>query len=185
MQSVARRWSDLPAVVRWTLGLSALALGYGAIYAIVASTFGLDSDDDDLLIRMLLLALAVPVAIAGVFQQRRRLGGKGQLSLYREAYRTGTVPDGANTEKWRPVVRKQARFFREGRRVVLTLGCLFVAAILAVGIVVLAGDADRRSALPMIAILLAVTAVAAWGVDRLWLWRRRQFARLERALDGA
>jgi NADH:ubiquinone oxidoreductase subunit 3 (subunit A) len=185
MRAITDRWTRLPAVVRWPVGLLAVALVYGVAYALVAAALGLDSHDDDMTIR-LLLTLTAPLFFAlGVLQQRRRLGGRGQLRLYRRAYRSGAVPAGANADKWRPQVRRQARFFREGRRVVLIVWALFGAlAVLGVIVAVAAQhDSIGTGSVTFVVIFVAVWALVVWGLDRLWRWRQRQFERLERALD--
>src|SRR5689334_7311716 len=111
MSSLSQRWTDSPGWLRWPLGILATIALYGLAYALVAEVFDLDPAHHDMAIRWLLVLLSIPCFALGVLLQRRRLGGKGQLRLYRRAYRTGTVPQGAKVDKWRPVVRKQLRFF--------------------------------------------------------------------------
>lgn len=184
MDSLAAGWDSLPATVRWPVGLLATAALYGVAYVVAAAALGLDPGDDDLAIRLALLVVAIPLFVAGAALQRHRLGGKGQLGLYRQAYRTGTIPAGANIDKWRPVVRKQARFFREGGHVqrwaaIVLVGMMLLLAV--GGLVASAGDIDATLVV-VVAGSIVFAVLLFWGADRLWRWRRRQFARLDRAL---
>jgi hypothetical protein len=181
MTSLARRrWAALPSVVRVTLGMTATAVGYGLGYVVVAGTFGLDPRDDSLAIWYVMLALLLPFAVVGVFRQRRRLGGKGQLGLYRQAYRTGTLPDEADVEKWRPIVRRHASRLQESRWIVIAMQSALAAVLVTAPVVVAVQSLDHLVAdLAVIAVAVAVVALVAWGWDRLWRRRMRQVERLE------
>ncbi|MEV7398597.1 hypothetical protein [Aeromicrobium sp. NPDC092404] len=182
MSSLTDGWHRLPAVARWPIGF-VLVIGVYAIgYVAIAAAFGLDSDRDDMTIRLALLPFAAVLFGIGLLDQRRRLGGKGQLSLYRKAYRTGVVPEGARVDRWRRVVRRQARYFREGRRVYLGLYAIFIAVLVVVAVL---GTVLHGPTWLWFLALAAVTSLIAWGTDRLWLWRRRQFERLEQALASS
>jgi hypothetical protein len=184
VKAVSTWWSRQSALVRWPVGIVATIALYGVAYLVVSSVFGLDADDDELAIRSVLLLVALPMFGFGVLLQRRRLGGKGQLALYRRAYRTGTIPAGADVDRWRPVARRQARFFREGgrlQRVVAVAMMVLLVLLAVVALVAARGKVDVVTAV-LVVLGIAMFGLLYWGVDRLWRMRRPQFHRLERAL---
>lgn len=185
MRSMAQWWDRQHGVLRWTAGMASCAALYALGYLLVASLFDLDATQDRTTTSWLLVLLVLPLTPLGALIQRRRLGGKGQLSLYRQAYRTGVVPEGADVERWRPLVRKQLRFIREGRRVHLIWWSLVLAAlVVGIGAIVFRGTASYLVFILTFLVLFTVLmAVTAWGLDRLWRWRLRQLERLSRALD--
>jgi len=183
MTSLSQRWTSSPGWVRWPIGILLTIVFYGLAYALVASVFDLDPAHQDLAIRWLLVALSLPLFVVGVLWQRRRLGGKGQLRLYRRAYRTGTIPEGAKVDAWRPVVRRQLRFFREARRVQQGFWAV-LGALLVISAVVGLVAADNRALVGvLVASSFALVAAIVLGLDRLYRWRVSQFTRLQRALD--
>ncbi|QGG40389.1 hypothetical protein [Aeromicrobium yanjiei] len=184
MRSMPQWWNRQHGVLRWTAGIALCAGLYALGHLLVASIFDLDPASDRSLISWLFILVSLPLVPVGALVQRRRLGGRGQLSLYRQAYRTGVVPEGADVERWRPVVRKQLRFIREGRRVHLIWWSLMLAAVVAaIGTILVRGTASYLIfILPVLGLLTVLVVVSAWGLDRLWRWRQGQFERLSRAL---
>lgn len=171
------RWSELPGAARWTIALVALAIGYGLVYSLVASVAP-DSWGEQT-IRLVIVALTLPALVGGAFVQRRRLGGRGQLGLYRQAFRTGQVPQGAHRERWLPVARKQERCFREGRMFFRVTWAILVVLVLAlVPLLVLADVSVWWS--PLVVLVPLVPFV--WWMDRLWVRRRDRLASVVRQL---
>jgi hypothetical protein len=175
---LSARWSNLPGPVRWILGLTAFVVGYGIVYASIAEIA--PSSWGDGRIRIAIAGLCVPLFLVGVLQGRSRLGGRGQLRLYRHALRTGQVPDDAKTERWLPLVRKQERYLREGRVFFRVLNGVALALLVVAG-VLLAVFEPRAGA--VVLVVGVASAPVLWWTDRLWGRRSVQVSKVRAELE--
>ena len=170
-------WDRLPSAVRWAIGI-----GFGLVVYVGTRVY-LESGDAGGGAYGLVLLGCLALLVLGAAVQAQRLGGWKQWQMYRKAYSSGRVPDEARTERWLPIARRNERMFREGVTVQrVWLGLLALVAVLLVVLVAVAADGANKAWALAVAV---VFALAGWGVDTLWRWRRDQFARFLPALEDA
>lgn len=170
-------WDRLPSAVRWAIGIVYFLAFYIGIQVY------LENGDAGASRWVPVLLGSLALFALGMAIQARRLGGWRQWQMYRKAYSSGNVPEGARTERWLPIARRNARMFREGVWVQrVWLGLLALVGILAVVLVLIAADGANKVWALAVA---AVFGLVGWGCDKLWRWRRDQFARFLPALEDA
>lgn len=184
MTTMPDRWAKLPGWFRWPVGIVLTLVAVGVMNLVAQ---GLGGSEDGWKTNLILFVLAAGLLGLAFIQARRRLGGKGQLGMYRRAIKTGRVPAEADVERWRPLVQRSARHLRGVRWLYLGYGVLLALAIV-VGLVagVLAGNLDARQVGVGLLILVPLAAFW-WWMSRLFQRRVRQIERLARALgdDGS
>lgn len=170
-------WDRLPSAARWASGIAYFLAFY------IGFRVYLENGDAGASRFVVVLVGSLALLVVGIAVQARRLGGWTQWQMYRKAYSSGTVPEGARTERWLPIARRNARLFREGVWVQrVWLGLLALLGVILVVLTLVAADGANK----LWALAIAVAfGLAGWGVDKLWRWRRDQFARLLPALEHA
>lgn len=187
MTSFIEWWNRLPRAARWGLCALALLIECSMAYLIVAYATYLNpwSESDDvnigwvwaLLVALIFLSW-LSVAVLG---QRRRLGGKRQVDLYRRAMRTGHVHAEARRDKWLPVFEKQERSVVELRRFSRVGWWAFVVVTIVSVIGAISGSPGWQWSLAGIPVMGAL----AWHNSRSIRRLQRQYARLRETLDNA
>ena len=172
------RWGRLPVVLRWIIGVAAVAISYPLALTLVAVAFpGLSEFG----VRLVLLAIAVTLAVVGYLRARRMAGGKEQARLLRQATRTGILPEGADVDRWRPLLRRQeqtVRGFRGVNRVVWAALTLVVTATAVFGGLV------HGPRWWTFLIGTAVIALVGWLFDRFYGRLHARTARLVAEADA-